>query len=502
MMKFEYKRIDTLPRLSWCARIDKGNTNIVVFHGSWVEVSDDFFCSGVWSGSFESADFDTNMLVGSGGKIINNNFLVASPNHTLDRIWVKKNEKRLLVSNSLPFVLSQADDDLDQSSLLYDTKLASCKFGLKKYIRSIPTQSGAMINLFYHCNLLINAELFVAEKPKTPVRDFGDYSDYVRYLKDTIKKISRNANSEKRQIKYEPLATISSGYDSPTAAVLSLEAGCKEALTFAKARGQIDVSDSGEKIAGILGLKVNKFDRLDYLNQNSFPEVDTYGGPCEFASFSEKLKQRILFTGFNGDKIWDKNNHKVNADIIRCDPSGHSLAELALHHGWINLPVPFLGCTSYPSIHRISNSKEMMPWSTGNNYDRPISRRLVEEAGVDRNLFGQKKRAVGVYVTSEGLKPTMTQESYNDFTSFCEKNWSIGMYIRSLLLKSARYLINKNTWFNNAISYVLKKTVGLKVHLPLLIPEKIDIYTYGYIGPESLLFQWSIKKLIKRYKFY
>ena len=35
----------------------------------------------------------------------------------------------------------------------------------------------------------------------------------------------------------------------------------------------------------------------------------------------------------------------------------------------------------------------MEPWRVHTNYDRPIPRRIAEEAGVPRELFGNKKRA-------------------------------------------------------------------------------------------------------------
>ncbi|MDE5832358.1 MAG: hypothetical protein K2H64_05150 [Desulfovibrio sp.] len=35
----------------------------------------------------------------------------------------------------------------------------------------------------------------------------------------------------------------------------------------------------------------------------------------------------------------------------------------------------------------------MLPWTLGNAYDRPVPRRLAEEAGVPRELFGMRKAA-------------------------------------------------------------------------------------------------------------
>lgn len=498
-MNFIFRKVYTLPRLTWCSEIKKGNRSIEVFHGPWVEIADDFFCEGAWNGDFASAEFDTSIFMGTGGKITSDSLLFASPNQTLDRIYLLKCNETLFVSNSLTFVMAQANDDADQRSLLYDSRLASCKYGLKKSVRSIPTRNGSQVQIYYHCNLLIDSDLCVTEQPKKPVRDFVDYSDYKLFLEESVVAIHANANAPQRHFKYAPIAALSSGYDSPAAAVLARKVGCDEALTFSKARGSKNTSDSGAKIADILGMKVKTYGRLDYLKQTGFPEVDTYG-PCEFASFAGELKGRILFTGFNGDGIWDKNCQFCSPYIVRSGAGGHAFTELRLRHGFIHLPVAFLGCTSHLSIHRISNSEEMMPWSTGNSYDRPIPRRLVEESGVNRNLFGVKKRAVGVFVEKGRIEPIMTKESFADFMSFCAENWNFRLAARSLFLRSIRYVCYKNKWFNKALSYVIKKTVGITVNLPLLIPYKIDMMTCGYIGRESLLFQWSVKKLMSRYK--
>lgn len=498
-MKLAFRKVDTLPRLAWCAKIKRGNRSIEVFHGPWVEVAKDFFCEGAWSGDFASADFETGMFMGTGGKITGDSLIVVSPNHTLDRIWLIKYNETLLVSNSLIFVMAQANDDVDQRSLLYDSRLASIKYGLKKYVQSIPTRNGGQVQIYYHCNLFIDNDLHVIEKPKMFVRDFVNYSDYKTFLEENVVAIHANANDSQRQFKYAPIATISSGYDSPAAAVLARKVGCDEALTFREARGNKDTSDSGTRIASILGMRVKTYGRLDYLKQTGFPEADTFS-PCEFASFADKLKGRILFTGFNGDMVWDKNCKTCSPNIVRGDASGHALTEFRLRHGYVHMPVAFLGCTSHLSIHRISNSEEMMPWSTGKSYDRPIPRRLVEESGVDRNLFGTKKRAVGVYVTKESIKSTMTKESFADFAFFCQENWNLRLAAKSLLLRSIRIVCNMNKWFNRAFSYVLKETVGTTVNLPLLIPYRIEAMTYGYIGRESLLFQWAAKKLMPRYK--
>jgi len=55
-----------------------------------------------------------------------------------------------------------------------------------------------------------------------------------------------------------------------------------------------------------------------------------------------------------------------------------------------------MGARQKTDIVRITESSEMDSWRLGNTYDRPIPRRIAEEAGVPRHLFGQDKMASAV----------------------------------------------------------------------------------------------------------
>ncbi|MGH7793073.1 MAG: hypothetical protein ACREOB_12235, partial [Thermodesulfobacteriota bacterium] len=66
------------------------------------------------------------------------------------------------------------------------------------------------------------------------------------------------------------------------------------------------------------------------------------------------------------------------------------------------------------AIHPINRSPEMKPWCVVGNYDRPIARRIVEEAGVPRELFGNRKHGGGGYLHGHDLSP----ESEHDFLEF------------------------------------------------------------------------------------
>ena len=122
-MRLEFRRYDTLPRLAWCIKITSSEEAVEVSHGPWVEVSDGFFCEGAWSGGFSAGGFESGILMGSGGRITKGGLLLVSPNHTLERIYLIRDESTIWASNSLVFTLAQANDDLDPHHLPYWAKL-------------------------------------------------------------------------------------------------------------------------------------------------------------------------------------------------------------------------------------------------------------------------------------------------------------------------------------------------------------------------------------------
>jgi hypothetical protein len=257
--------------------------------------------------------------------------------------------------------------------------------------------------------------------------------------------------------------------------------------------------DSGESIAEILGMQTKTFDRLDYLREAGFIESENWGSPQVFSARGEILQGRLLFTGFHGDVVWDRNSHVVGPDIIRCDASGSGLTEFRLRVGFIHLPLAFLGCTSHSSIHRISTSAEMKPWSLMNKYDRLIPRRLLEEAGVPRKLFGTKKRAATVDLREEDMKAVMRRESMEDFWRYSGEHWNHYVVINAMMTKLIGYIHKSNQFLNRQISDAFEHWLGVHLKLPLFVPHRLRVLTYGYVRRESLLFHWAVEKLLPRY---
>src|SRR6185503_13245895 len=112
-MRLSFRQIDALPRLAWCATLVEGHDTVEVLHGPWVETADGFFCEGAWSGPFASREIDSNILMGSGARVMGDTLMVSAPNHTLERLFVLRKRRTLLISNSFAFTLARAEDNVD-----------------------------------------------------------------------------------------------------------------------------------------------------------------------------------------------------------------------------------------------------------------------------------------------------------------------------------------------------------------------------------------------------
>lgn len=413
-MKINYYENEKLPKLAWCALIQKDNFVIHVYHGPGVETFDEFFVEGAWDGEFYKGEFyKSYFFLGTGGRIIkdglNKGILFSTPNHTLERLYSINEPEKIFVSNSLPFILYMSGTELDDKYLHYETDLNSILKGVNEYKKIIPLRNNRELNLHYFCNIFIDSNLDYKIFEKNSVKPFKNYDDYYVKLITTLKLIVSNAQSKERKFHYGLVSTISKGYDAAACAAVALELGCRTVVTFNEPEKYAD--DNGECIAQKLGYKnIVKKNANQYLENNSFIEAEflssgELGTGIVFTSFEEEFKQNIVFMGERGDKIWDKNRTDANKEM-RFENElypGTSMTENRLKVGYILLPMPLFGATQWPSIHEISNSKEMEDFSIGGEYDRPIPRRIVETKGVERTMFGMKKIGAGLNYRFDNL---------------------------------------------------------------------------------------------------
>ena len=151
-----------------------------VYHGDRAELSQTSslkehgkrFCAG----EFDKADF-----CGFRWEITKNNsqgVLFVTPNHTLERLYSIEEANITYISNSLPFILYMADQNLDQKYLNYEMDFNSINKGIHRYTKTLPLDRKKKIELHYYCNILLNNKNELLELQKNKIEPFSDYEDY------------------------------------------------------------------------------------------------------------------------------------------------------------------------------------------------------------------------------------------------------------------------------------------------------------------------------------
>src|SRR5262249_2283017 len=146
-----------------------------------------------------------------------------------------------------------------------------------------------------------------------------------------------------------------------------------------------------------------------------FIAANARGEDVQYAAAEQLLGGRVLFTGYHGDKGWAKDTNALGPDIVRGDMSGLSLTEFRLKAWFLKCPVASWGVRQIEQIHTISNAAEMAPWDVPGDYSRPICRRIVEDAGVAREAFGQAKRVAATMLWGYPHEPPASRASRDDY---------------------------------------------------------------------------------------
>jgi hypothetical protein len=491
-IELSFTRKDGIPSLAWCLETTSGARRVTVCHGSSVETSTDAFVEGAWDASYRDMAMDQGVCMGSGGRIREGELVLTAPSHTLEALYSVRVDDRLVVSNSLPFALVRARLDLEPDYRRYLIDMRSIMRGLRQYVTTIPTLQGVPVQRHFFCNLVIGGDLQVRRERKPQAPRFQAFADYREYLKSTLERITLNANDSSRQCVYRLMATISRGYDSPACAVLARDCGCERALTISDASWGNPV-DSGREIGELLFDDVVERKRQDYFHNAGMPEAEFAAlgdaGDVPFSSFEDVLAGCILTTGFHGDKVWDPHNRHIGPDIHRGDASGSSLGEFRLRLGFIHVPVPFIGCENHSDISVIGRSAELDPWRVGGRYDRPIARRIAEEGGIPRQMFGQRKSAAATWWT---LRPkSESQKNYEEFRSAHRRSEDT----KTELVHSLLYWMSQRwLYFGRLIARVLRK-LGIHVQIPQVVPLR-----FTEPAAEAQLVQWGISIVRQRYQ--
>jgi hypothetical protein len=408
-MKLVCTAMPAWPSLAWLARGEAGTVHLL--HGPGVEVRDDWFVEGAWAGEFSAGGFDrTDVFAGSGGRVRDGAIVFASSGNTVDRLVSVQRGDTLFVSNSLAALVARAGAVIDPTYPRYYEDFTTIVRGLKRYKAEVESSIGS-IWLTYFGEVRWDGRTVTRGIKPVVRRDFGDFSAYRRFLSETMGLVVANARAPERRTPLGLACTVSSGYDSPTVAVLAREAGCEEAICVD--RDQAGLPEDGAGIARRLGLSPRVVDREAWRALDApeppFLAADGTAEAIFLASARDQLRGRIVFTGYHGDKMWDKKTANLSDEVVRGDASGVSLSEFRLHTGFVNCPVAFWGVRQIGDVNAVSKSPEMAPWDVPGPYSRPICRRIVETAGVPREWFGQDKHVAAIAFNEFLTAPSMSR---------------------------------------------------------------------------------------------
>ncbi len=393
-MKLNPKLIPTWPKLAWVATFLPGSELIKVYHGPCVETNGRWCVEAVWAGDYERGNFDrTDLIFGSGLRCRENGVIFVSSGTTLDRLWYYRGNDSWFVANSLPAILAVAETSLDEVSWDYARDVDTIMQGVSGYKRQLPCNEGELFVLYFNNLLWDGLNLTEIDKPDTAPR-FDTFNTYAAYLMENAERLRTNTGDRARAHPVIPLVTVSKGYDSSVAAVIARRAGCKQSVTIRQSTSLWRGSDSGEEVAGYLGLKCANYNRTArrYPLEETIWAASGRAGVLNWTLFDYPEPLCLFFTGPYGDKMWSRGRWEFKDPFEFTGLSLGGIGEFRLFRGVFHCPVPFWGMRHLRELWEITHAGAMEPWSVPGDYDRPIPRRIVEEAGVPRTAFGQCKK--------------------------------------------------------------------------------------------------------------
>lgn len=404
---------------------------------------------------------------------------------------------RLYVSNSMPFVLAESGEQLDPDYYDYEYDLNSTMLGYEHCRRCTPLLGGNKLLIYRGCRITVDADFNITEERQNHKFPMGDFSEYKASVLGVMQRMVENAQSPKRKHQYGMASTISRGYDACASSALASMVGCDTSLSLVNPPKYL--KDDGREIARTMGYtNILEGDGNEFLKNEKLLEAQgsctgTSGGGAAFICFEKYTNGKILFGGERGDSLWERLHANVNDDMDFTN--GNTLAQTGGNiepHLWNNtiaIEVPLIGCNQWTDTARISNSKEMKPWSVRDSYDRPIARRIVEEAGVGREEFGRAKMGAGItmhYETKKTIARKMSPMSYASFSSYCKElkrnKWKELCY--DVKYYSSEYPDYVNFIFN-------------KLHLKFRIRKKTG---WKSSPTTQLLILWATDIMIKKYQ--
>lgn len=399
------------------------------------------------------------------------------------------------MSNSMPFVLTMADERLDADYYDYEYDLCSSILGYEHFVKQTPLKSGNKLRIFRCVKVLVDACLDITEERQQYRFPMGRFEEYKASVLGVIERMVDNGKSTDRKHSYSLVTTISRGYDASATSALVKEVGCDTTLSLIAPAKYL--KDDGRELARTMGYKnILTGDGNEFMTCENYEEamyLCSGSSGVAFHCFKKNTAGKIVFEGERGDSMWERLNPNVNDNLDFSH--GNGLAQCAagneqyLHNNTIKIDVPLIGGSQWTDVAKISRSEEMKPWVVRERYDRPIARRIVEETGVAREEFGRAKMGAGValrFETLKSLRRKMSEKSHTDLLNWYKhlkrNRWKeicvYTKYYASECPMYANYAFGKMK-----LKFRIKKSVGWKSS-----------------PTQQLLILWANEKMIEKYK--
>jgi len=235
-------------------------------------------------------------------------------------------------------------------------------------------------------------------------------------------------------------------------------------------------------IAKALGMPCTEYPRTarEYPFEETVWAACGWPGTLNWTLFDYPEPLCLFFTGCHGETMWDRVTHDHPDPFVRRDVSSLGFCEFRLIRGVWQCPVPFWGVRHSHELKAITLSDEMRPWYTGKDYDKPIARRIVEQAGVPRGAFGKIKR-MSVLATSV-LCP-YSPEAHERFHRYLKE----------------RSVFTPPQWLVWLIRYVAHIETLLYSNVTKRIGIRKRPRPWNKLGAACLLFQWANEELKHTY---
>lgn len=503
MINFKYIKQTKLPPLAWLAIFTKDFDTVEVICGDAVVTSPIYFVAGVWDGDFQKGEFDTcttPCCTGMKIKEIPNceEVNLITPAHLQETVFSIRVDDKIYLSNSLTFVLEVSGSELLTTYKQYVADMGSILYGLKsdKLVKRSPLVAGRELRYLRCCIATIDKSLNIKESIRKSGLTFNNFLDYKQKVQKILADIKMNATDALRKHPYGMISTISRGYDAPSACVFAASVGCDEVFTFCD-----KPYDNGSQIAKILGYKkIHRVDSKQYIKNSKYLEAEALAsgeGGATFIAFEELFRDKLLIIGNRGDSVYERLHVNANNDLDfhvgnQLSQSSLTIYENMLKNNSITISIPLIGGDCWLDMKRISESEEMKPFSVGDYYDRPIARRLLEEAGVNREMFGQKKFGAGISYSLDSFSRIRSKMSVHSFESLIDFKKSFpGKKWNDIKYKVAFCWINRSIYIN----YILGK-----MHIRYSFKNASD-RTGMMANPYStMMLHWGISIMKNRYK--